>query len=88
MILETQSTTEVTPELLAKAFWDMGATEQARFWSAVKDEATKSEGDMAQYRMQVQSHFMCAELSNQGRDALMTLAAPVFMHTLIATNNW
>ena len=88
MILETNSTAEVTPELLAKAFWDMEASEQARFWAAVNKEAFSTEGDLHQHRMDTQSYFMEKALDDDGRNALMSFAAPLFKHTLMACDKW
>ena len=83
MILETQSTAEVTPEMLAKAFWDMSTDEQSAFFRALRREV----GDNT-YGFEMQSHFLEKELCEEGRDALMTLAAPMFMHTLMACDKW
>lgn len=83
MILESTATTEVTPEVLAKAFWGMSSAEQAAFFLALKREVG---GD--RYAFETQSHYMCKDLCEEGRDALMTLSAPLFMHTLMACNQW
>lgn len=88
MILETQSTAEVTPELLAKAFWNMDASEQARFWTAVNKEVFSEDGDLHQHRMDTQSYYLGQKLDAEGRNALMSFAAPLFKHTLMACDKW
>ena len=83
MIIQSQATAEVTPDVLAKAFWEMDSKEQAAFFRALKKEV---EGK--RYEFETQSHYMCKGLCEEGRDALMTLSAPLFMHTLMACDKW
>ena len=51
-ILTDSIEVEVTPELVAKAFWEMGTVEQARFFSALAKETKNTDGAYGYGEMQ------------------------------------
>lgn len=68
---------KVTPEMMAEAFWKMGSDEQARFFHALSKEIG---GD--QFHSECQWWYLDDELSKDGRDVLMSIAAPQYLNVL------
>lgn len=89
--METQATVTITPATLAKAFWSMADTEQAQFFSDLSQIIRKDHkaGNTSAYN-QGECHwfFLAGLLSEAGQDdarsMLMTMAAPLYLHTLRA----
>ena len=68
---------EITPEILAERFWEMNSEEQAEFFVHLSFQ-----GD--QYKRQMQWWYLHDALKrfNAGKEALMDLAAPFYLHVL------
>ena len=93
MSLTTIPATQLTPELMAQAFWAMSSGEQAQFFAELNkvvnhDWATKPKSN-AWSLGEMQWLYLGDELdkSKPARDMLMAMAAPAYMHTLIATGS-
>ena len=86
MTIKTISHIELTPELMAEAFWAMNSEEQAKFFSALSaviksDDNPKS----VTYSLgELQWFYMGDQLEGDkpARDMLMAMAAPLYLHTL------
>jgi len=85
-----QATVCLTPEMLAESFWRMGSDEQIQFFDAlakvIKDD--HKSGNASAYALgELQWHFVEHDLrkpeNRQARDMLMTIAAPLYLHTLM-----
>jgi len=81
----------LTPETLARSFWAMNSVEQAEFFAALNkviqhDHATDPKS-WAWSLGEMQWLYLGDELdkSQPAREMLMAMAAPVYMHTLLAT---
>ena len=85
-MIKTISHVELTPELMAEAFWCMNSEEQTQFFSALNaviknDDNPKS----VTYSLgELQWFFMGDHLEKDkpARDMLMAMAAPMYLHTL------
>lgn len=77
--MEAQAIVEITPRMLAQAFWDMHDGEQAEFFEILQSIIEK---DSDQFHFEMQSFALDKKLSGKGRDALMTLAAPQYLNVL------
>ena len=88
--LTVSATVSMTPEMMAKLFWEMGSTDQAAFFAALNVEIQTSHaadpkswawgiGEMQWYHL-----ARDMEGNKPARDMLMTMAAPLYMHTLTA----
>lgn len=70
---------ELSPEVLAAAFWSLNDTQQAQFFVELAKQDER-------YRRELQWHFLGRRLEEPGMDAargeLMSLAAPLYLHTL------
>lgn len=85
---EATTSVNITPQMMADAFWDMGTDEQAEFFAALNkviqhDLATKPKswawglGELQWYHL--------GDTLNQNKDAremLMAMAAPLYLNTL------
>ena len=67
----------INPEDMAELFWNFSSEEQARFFIALADN-----GD--QYKRQMQWWYLHDDLKEHanGKEALMDLAAPFYLHVL------
>lgn len=81
---------QLTPEMLAQAFWAMGSDDQVAFFDnlAAIIRRDHKDGNTSAYSMgEMQWHLVGHELQKteheQARSMLMTMAAPVYMHTLM-----
>ena len=84
----TTASVELTPAMMAEAFWTMGSHEQAEFFDELarviqEDHKTNTSA----YSLgELQWFFVGDELrkdqNKQARDMLMTMAAPLYLHTL------
>lgn len=87
---EVTAQVKLTPEMLAQAFWALSSTEQVAFFddlAAIIRRGYK-DGNTSAYAMgELQWHYVGHELqkteNSQARSMLMTMAAPVYMHTLM-----
>lgn len=87
---EVTAQIKLTPELLAKAFWAMNSTEQVAFFDDLAGVISfdQKDGNTAAYAMgELQWLYVGHELqkieNGRARSMLMTMAAPVYMHTLM-----
>lgn len=80
--------TEINYEIMAKAFWGMGSSEQAKFFECLRQEIAKSQSrDKTHLYMmgEMQWYYMADELKKDGKitpagEMLMAMAAPLFTH--------
>ena len=77
--MEFTAEVELTPKILAAAFWNMTSEEQAKFFEELGKEIA---GDT--YRSQMQWFYLEEELrkSTLAKDTFMDMAAPMFWQTL------
>ena len=87
---EVTAQIKLTPELLAKAFWAMSSTEQVAFFDDLAGviRCDQKDGNTSAYNLgDLQWHYVGHELqkpeNKQARSMLMTMAAPVYLHTLM-----
>lgn len=84
--------TTLTAEQLAEAFAELSSDEQAKFFAYVQRACVKRG-----YWAEQQWHYMCghidgeewltnvgADIRKDARDSLMSMAAPLYLHTLRA----
>ena len=84
----TTASVELTPAIMAEAFWAMGSQEHTEFFDELsrvirEDHKTNTKA----YSLgELQWFFVGDELrkdqNKQARDMLMTMAAPLYLHTL------
>lgn len=81
-MIEVVTEVEITPEMMAKAFWSMGSEQQAKFFEALSAEIN---GDT--YHANCQWFFLGDELksNDKARSMLMDIAAPLYLSVLRAT---
>jgi hypothetical protein len=77
----------LTPELMAQAFWNMGSSQQVRFFEALADAIEADAGKQrrhGQFMAETQWYYLGQDLrsSDKGRDMLMSMAAPLYLHTI------
>jgi len=79
----------LTPEIMAQAFWSMGSDLQVAFFDelAAIIQHDHINGNKSAYSLgELQWFFVGDELfkhkNKQARDMLMTMAAPLYLHTL------
>jgi len=79
---------EITPAMMAEAFWSMGSHDQAEFFDELarvirEDHKTNSS---AYHYGELQWFFLGDDLKQaknaHAREMLMTMAAPLYWHTL------
>lgn len=77
--MEFTAEIELTPKVLASAFWNMTSEEQAEFFEKLGKEIA---GDT--YHAQVQWFYLEEELrkSTLAKDTFMDMAAPMFWQTM------
>ena len=82
---------DLTPEMMAQAFWDMGSDLQIAFFDelAAIIQRDHRDGNSSAYSLgELQWFFVGDDLlkpeNKQARDMLMTMAAPLYLHTLRA----
>ena len=87
---EVTAQIKLTPEMMAKAFWSMSSNEQVAFFDdlAAVIRRAHEDGNTAAYSMgELQWLYVGHELhkveNERARSMLMTMAAPVYMHTLM-----
>lgn len=80
----------VTPQMMAEAFWGMGSDDQVEFLARLGDriKADHESGNSSAYGLgEMQWHYVGNELlkpeNKQARDVLMTMAAPLYLNTLM-----
>lgn len=90
-----KATVKLTPAMMAEAFWELGSGEQAEFFAQLAKviKADHEGGNRSAYSLgELQWFYMGDELDQPGnkeaRDMLMTMAAPHYMHTLMACDKW
>lgn len=79
----------ITPEMLAQAFWGMGSDLQVAFFDELAAIVRRDHqgGNTGAYSLgELQWHYVGHDLlkpeNKQARDMLMTMAAPLYLHTL------
>ena len=82
------ATVQLTPAMMAEAFWQLGSDEQAKFFAELtkvihEDHKTNS----GAYNLgELQWFYVGKELlkqeNNEARSMLMTMAAPLYLNTL------
>lgn len=90
--MKTTIETTLTVEQIAEAFAVLSSDEQAAFFAHVARHCNK-----AGFSAELQWHYMCGhldgeewltkvdpELAKEGRESLMSMAAPLYLHTLRA----
>ena len=88
--LTVSTTVSMTPEMMAKLFWEMGSDEQAAFFAALNVEIQTSHAadpkSWAYSLGALQWYYLEKDMLNNkpARDMLMAMAAPLYMHTLTA----
>ncbi len=92
---EATATVQLTPAMLAEAFWGLGSDGQAEFFAELAKviKADHEGGNRSAYSLgELQWFYVGDELdkpaNKEARDMLMTMAAPHYMHTLMATGGW
>lgn len=88
---------QMTPHLLAQAFWSMDSTKQAEFFAAVAVEVRRTYEENQAKPRHLQSWgvyadgegqwwHLCNDLkaNDAARSMLMSMAAPLYLHTLRA----
>lgn len=85
----TTATAEITitPAMMAKAFWAMNSTEQVEFFRELASviQADYDQGNRTAYSLgELQWFYLGDDMhkSKPARDMLMTMAAPLYLHTL------
>lgn len=85
----TTATAEITitPAMMAKAFWGMSSTDQVEFFRelATVIKVDHEQGNSSAYSLgELQWFYLGDDMhkSKQARDMLMTMAAPLYLHTL------
>lgn len=85
----------LTPVMMAEAFWGMGSDGQVEFLKRLGDRinADLESGNGSAYSLgELQWHFVGHELlkpeNKQAKDVLMTMAAPLYLHTLMYTERY
>ena len=82
---------KITPKMMADAFWGMGSDEQTEFFDELAQfiQQDKTPGASTYGMGELQWHFLASTLhskkNNQPREMLMSMAAPLYLHTLMAT---
>ena len=81
----------ITPAMMAEAFWKMESSEQVKFFTLLGDviKADHKGGNKYAYALgELQWFYVGDELlklaNKQARDVLMTMAAPLYLHTLLS----
>lgn len=86
--MEATANVTITPQMLARAFWAMGSDQQVEFFHELsnviaEDHKTNSS---AYSQGELQWHYTGHELlkneNKTARGMLMTMAAPLYLHTL------
>ena len=81
----------ITPAMMAAAFWGMGSDEQAEFFDELAQfiQQDKTPGASTYGMGELQWHFLASTMQgkkyDQPRAMLMSMAAPLYLHTLMAT---
>lgn len=83
------ATVQLTPAMLAAAFWDLSSDEQVEFFRALGDviKADMDGGNPYAYAHGELQWFYVGEeihkgVNKQARDVLMSMAAPVYLNVL------
>ena len=83
---------DITPAMMAEAFWGMESGQQVQFFAELARvvRADHEAGNRHAYSLgELQWFFTGASLledeNREARDMLMTIAAPLYLHTLRAT---
>lgn len=84
-------TVKLTPAMMAEAFWNLSSGEQADFFDqlAMAIKQDHEGGNTSAYSLgELQWYYLGEELerpyNKAAREMLMTMAAPLYMHTLLA----
>lgn len=92
---EATAIVQLTPAMLAEAFWGLGSDDQVEFFAQLAKaiKADHEGGNSSAHSLgELQWLFVGSEMdkpaNKEARDMLMTMAAPHYMHTLLATGNW
>ena len=86
--MEATATVSITPQILAQAFWAMGSGQQVEFFrelSAVIDEDHKTNSNaygQGELQWFYTGHELLKDEHKTARGMLMTMAAPLYLHTL------
>jgi hypothetical protein len=100
--METTATVNLTPAMMAQAFWGMSDTQQAEFFAELGRviKADHQGGNTSAYSLgELQWHHLGGLLHGStyqwwpwpeadrdlAREVLMSMAAPLYLHTLRAT---
>ncbi len=82
----------LTPSMLAEAFWGMESSQQVEFFAELARviRANHEAGNRYAYSLGELQWFytgsqLLEEKNREARDMLMTIAAPLYLHTLRAT---
>lgn len=93
--MEATAKIEITPKMMAEAFWNMESTLQVEFFKELAAEIRADHdggNDSAYSNGELQWFYVCKDLESKGneaaRDMLMTMASPLYMHTLMACDKW
>lgn len=87
-LIPITSEIDLTPKLMAEAFWNMGSDKQAEFFhelnTVIVTSHAKDPKSWAWSLGEMQWCYVAAllEKDKAGRDMLMAMAAPLYLHTL------
>ena len=86
--MQVTGTVEITPKMLAKAFWEMHSAQQVEFLKelALVTEEDSKENTGAYSLGQLQWYFVGTELEKEenhlAKEMMMSMSAPLYFHTL------
>lgn len=93
--MEAKATVTITPAMLAEAFWSMPDDEQAKFFAELSRIIRKDHeaGNRNAYSNgELQWFYLGDRLTkaeqDDARSMLMTMAAPLYLHTLRAAGQY
>jgi hypothetical protein len=82
---------KITPTMMAAAFWGMNSDEQTEFFDELAQfiQQDKTPGASTYGMGELQWHYLASAMQgkkyDQPRAMLMSMAAPLYLHTLTAT---
>lgn len=89
------ATVKITPAMMAEAFWALDSVYQTEFFAQLAKtiKADQDDGNKSAYSFgELQWFYLGEELekpdNKNAREMLMTMAAPLYMHTLMACEKW
>lgn len=87
-MIHAKATVQLTPAMMAEAFWQMGSIQQSEFFDELarvirEDHKTnRSAYSLGELQWFYVGDELRKEKNKEARDMLMTMAAPLYLHTL------